>query len=158
MKTVNLGLRCLAACAIAAVPSLPVHAGKEIHPVGNAAYRAECGSCHVAYPPALLNAQAWQTIMSRLAEHFGSDASLDAKTADEIGGYLAADASRKAGAAPPSKALPRITEARWFVREHDELPASLWKSEAVRSPANCAACHTRAEQGDYSERTLRLPK
>jgi hypothetical protein len=38
------------------------------------------------------------------------------------------------------------------------VSASLWKSEAVRSPANCAACHTRAEQGDYSERTLRLPK
>jgi mono/diheme cytochrome c family protein len=34
----------------------------------------------------------------------------------------------------------------------------MWKSAAVKGPANCAACHTRADDGEYSERTLRLPK
>ena len=45
-----------------------------------------------------------------------------------------------------------------LAKEHDEVPAALWKSAAVKGPANCAACHTRAEDGDYAERSLRLPK
>jgi mono/diheme cytochrome c family protein len=152
MKNVNLGLCSVLACLL----SVPALAGREIFPVTNATYRAECGSCHVAYPPALLNAQAWQGIMARLDQHFDTDAGLDAQAADEIRAYLSANAGRKA--VPASKGLARITEARWFVGEHDEVPPALWKSEAVRSPANCGACHTRAEQGDFSERTLRLPK
>ena len=81
--------------------------------------------------------------------------SLDAKTSEEISRYLAAHAGRRDA---PAGAEPRITETRWFAREHDEVPAALWKGAAVKSPANCAACHTRADEGDYSERTLRLPK
>jgi hypothetical protein len=129
----------------------------ETYPLTHAAYRTECGSCHVAYPPQFLDAQSWQAIMSQLDKHYGTDASLDAKTADEVRAYLVGSASRKA-APPASKSLPRITEARWFVREHDEVPAPMWKSEAVKSPANCSACHTKADQGSYSERTLRVPR
>ena len=119
------------------------------------AYKAECGSCHVAYPPKLLPRASWQQLMAHLDRHFGSDASLDAKASAEIGRILAANAGRRD--APPG-AEPRITETRWFRKEHDEVPAALWKSAAVKSAANCAACHTRADDGDYSERTLRLPK
>jgi cytochrome c553 len=157
MRTSKLALYCVSACAIGAAMPATTLADNEIYPLTNAAYRNECGSCHVPYPPALLDAQAWKRIMDRLDQHFGSDASVDARIADEIRTYLVSSAGRKA-TMPASKGLPRITEARWFVREHDEVPASLWKSEAVRSPASCGACHTRAEQGDYSERTPRLPK
>ena len=52
----------------------------------------------------------------------------------------------------------RITQTHWFVREHDEVPAETWKLLAVKSKANCGACHTRAEQGDFSEGSLRVPK
>jgi hypothetical protein len=122
----------------------------------NPVYKAECGSCHVAYPPRLLPAVSWQQLMQGLSRHFGSDASLDAKASDEISRYLAANAGRRDA---PAGAEPRITETRWFSKEHDEeVPAALWKSAAVKSAANCAACHTRADDGDYSERTLRLPK
>jgi hypothetical protein len=44
-------------------------------------FRAECGSCHLAYPPGLLPAASWQRIMIRLEGHFGDDASLDPATA-----------------------------------------------------------------------------
>lgn len=147
-------MRTLLAAALFAM-SLPAAADKPRLPP-NPAYKAECGSCHVAYPPKRLPAASWQQLMARLDRHFGSDASLDAKAQDEISRYLAANAGRRD--APPG-AEPRITETRWFRKEHDkEVPAALWKSAAVKSAANCAACHTRADDGDYSERTLHLPK
>jgi hypothetical protein len=51
----------------------------------------------------------------------------------------------------------RITRSAWFVREHDEVPASVWRSAAVGKPSNCAACHTRAADGRFGEREIRLP-
>jgi hypothetical protein len=42
-----------------------------------ASYEAECASCHMAYPPALLSQQSWKNLMSGLSKHFGTDASLD---------------------------------------------------------------------------------
>lgn len=57
------------------------------------------------------------------------------------------------------KPLLRITETRWFIYEHsEELPANIWSRPSVKSPANCIACHTAADRGDYSEQTLRLPR
>ena len=38
-------------------------------------------ACHVAYPPGLLPAASWQRLMANLPRHFGTDASLDAATA-----------------------------------------------------------------------------
>src|SRR5688572_5660222 len=70
-------------------------------------YRAECGSCHVPYPPQLLDAKAWEAIMAGLDQHYGSDASVDAKTAEAIRTYLTANASRKS--AVPTSSLPRIS-------------------------------------------------
>ena len=52
----------------------------------------------------------------------------------------------------------RITETGWFRHEHDEVPAGIWKRPAVKSAANCAACHTRADAGDFSERNIRIPR
>lgn len=125
------------------------------------AYQEECGSCHVAYPPRLLTARSWQAVMAGLDKHFGSDASLDAAKAKEIGGYLAANAGRSERLAAPG-ANPRITETPWFKRKHrdghDGLSAGVWKSAAVKSPANCAACHRQAAEGDYSEGNIRIPR
>lgn len=131
----------------------------------NAAYKEECGSCHVPYPPQLLPAQSWKAIMAGLDKHFGSDASLDAAKASEIGDYLAAHAGRagqRDGAAANPRLNLRITETAWFRREHrdghDGLTTAVWKSSAVKSPANCGACHRQAAEGDYSERGIRLPR
>ena len=147
-------MRTLLVAALLGLSSMPVFADKPRLPP-NPAYKAECGSCHVAYPPQLLPRASWQALMARLDRHFGSDASLDAKASGEISRYLDAHAGRRDA---PAAAEPRITETRWFAKEHDEVPAALWKSAAVKGPANCAACHTRAEDGDYAERSLRLPK
>jgi cytochrome c553 len=125
--------------------------------VKNVAWQTECGSCHIAFPPSLLPAESWRAVMSGLDKHFGSDASLDAPTAREIGVFL----DKNAGSNRHSrsgKPVLRITETRWFVREHDEVSDRTWKNPKVKSAANCAACHTEAESGNYNEHGIRIPR
>ncbi len=119
--------------------------------------REECGACHVAYPAALLPAASWQRLMAGLGKHFGADASLDPALAKEISGWLAANAgtTKRVREAPPED---RITRSAWFLRKHDEVAAATWKLPAVKSAANCAACHPRADQGDFNERNVRIPR
>src|SRR5512146_2944422 len=62
----------------------------------NPEWRTECGSCHVPYPPQLLPAASWRALMSGLDQHFGSNASLDAKSAASISAYLQENAGRDA--------------------------------------------------------------
>lgn len=138
--------------------ALPAHADRIRAAVQNPAYQQECSACHVAYPPQFLTAASWRAVMAGLDKHFGSDASLDPATQGEILRYLETNAGRRDTSAN-GKPLLRITETRWFVHEHsEELPRDVWKNPGVKTAANCAACHTAAEKGDYSERTLRLPK
>jgi hypothetical protein len=149
MRTVALAFAALMVASIAL-------AGEHRYPASSPVWKTECGSCHVAYPPQLLPARAWKQIMAGLDHHYGTDASLDSALVAEIENFLIANASRRTEASAATE--PRITETRWFRKEHDEVPTALWKSSAVKSPSNCGACHTRAEQGDFSERTLQLPR
>ncbi|MBP6224829.1 MAG: diheme cytochrome c [Rhizobacter sp.] len=120
-------------------------------------YQQECAACHVAYPPGLLPAASWQRLMSNLPRHFGTDASLDAATEKEISTWLTQNAAtRKRMATPPPE--DRITRAAWFVRQHDEVPAETWKRASIKSAANCSACHSRADQGDFDEDNVRIPR
>ena len=120
-------------------------------------YRQECGACHVAYPPALLPAASWQRLMANLPRHFGTDASMEAAAVKEYSAWLAANsgAHKRVREPPPGD---RITRSAWFVREHDEIPASTWKLPAVKSAANCNACHARANQGEFNEHDIRIPR
>jgi len=130
------------------------HAESHRYAVDNAAYVAECGGCHVAYPPALLGAEAWRAIMQGLQQHFGTDASVcDAKRA-EVTAYLVGASNGKRSAATTL----RITDSQWFRKEHAEIAAATWKLPAVKSAANCEACHQQANSGDFSERGIRVPR
>jgi hypothetical protein len=125
--------------------------------VSNAVWKTECGACHVAFPPRLLPAASWRAVMSGLDKHFGTDASLDAKSTQEISAFLEKHAGRNRHASS-GKPVLRITETRWFQREHDEVSARTWKNPKVKSAANCSACHLQAESGNYSEHNIRIPK
>ena len=122
--------------------------------VDNAAYRTECGSCHIAYPPALLDRDGWRAIMQGLDQHFGTDASVSESTGAELGAYVAGSSSRKLRSAPSL----RISDTPWFRKEHAEIAPEAWKSPTVKSAANCEACHRQASAGDYSERNVRIPR
>jgi len=125
--------------------------------VVDAKWAAECSACHVAYPARYLPAESWRAIMAGLDKHFGSDASLDDATAKEITAYLVKNASTKKHKTSEKPQL-RITGTRWFKFEHREVAARTWKNARVKSPSNCAACHTKAESGDFSERHVKIPK
>lgn len=120
----------------------------------DSAYRAECGSCHVAYPPALLGASDWRAIMQGLERHFGTDASVGGAKRTEIAAYLEATSAGRRIAGPTL----RITETRWFRNEHAEVSGATWALPAVKRAANCEACHLQASGGDFSERSLRVPR
>jgi len=144
------------ALLIAGVPwAGPVLADGDRYTATDPTWKAECGSCHVAYPPALLPAASWRAVMAGLDKHFGTDASLDPATHARITTFLERNAGRERGA--PAKPPLRVTETRWFVHKHDEVPGAVWKSVKVKSPSNCAACHTGAERGDFDEDNLRIP-
>lgn len=120
-------------------------------------YRQECAACHVPYPPGMLPSRSWLHLMSALPHHYGTDASLDAATVKQLAGWLTENAGtyRAVGEVPLED---RITRTGWFIRKHDEIPSSVWLRPAVKSAANCAACHTRADQGDFNERYVRIPR
>jgi len=137
--------------------AMPVSAAKMTMPSGApSSYEAECASCHMAYPPGLLGQKNWQSMMSSLDKHFGTDASLDAKTQTEITQWLIKNAAtrQKYAAFTPEN---RITKTAWFIRKHDEVNADVWKRAGIKSPANCSACHADAVKGDFEEDRVRIP-
>jgi len=131
-------------------------------------YVNECGSCHTAYAPGLLPARSWNKLMAELDQHFGEDASLDDEDRDALLARmlpLAADGPqgnalmRRIASRIPGHEVPlRISTSPFFKYMHDEMPGSVWKRKKIGSPANCAACHTRTEQGRYTEREVQIPK
>ena len=120
-------------------------------------YKQECAACHTAYPPTLMPAASWARIMGKLDQHFGTDASLDAATVQALSTWINANAGtyKRVREEPPQD---RITRTAWFVRKHDEVAPATWKLPAVKSPANCGACHTTADQGDFNENKIRIPR
>lgn len=140
---------------------------KMLPPVSSARWQAECGTCHMAYPPGLLPERSWRRLMAGLDEHFGENASLDPQPAQEITEFLVANSadrsenrrSRSIAQSVPRNAAPlRITETRFFRKEHREINLQVWKRKAVGSPANCPACHKSADRGDFSERNVAVPR
>ncbi len=119
-------------------------------------YRKECGSCHVAYPPGLLPARSWTRLMGGLGDHFGESAELPDATRAALTTWLEAQAG---GRRVPAAETPlRITETRFFRREHDEIPARLVRDNPeVKTFARCNACHADASDGRFDEHTVRIP-
>lgn len=120
----------------------------------NPAWRDECGSCHMLYPPGMLSAASWRKLMAGLSDHFGSDASLGAAQQRDITRWLV----DRAGADRGAGVTERITETAFFRHEHDEISARVWTRPKVGSRANCQACHAQADQGDFHERHVRIPR
>jgi len=119
-------------------------------------YKPECAACHLAYPPGLLPARSWTRIMSGLDKHYGSDASLDPAAVQQISRWLQTEAGtyKRVAEAPPED---RITRSAWFVSKHSKLDPQVWKHASVKSAANCAACHTGADKGDFDDDGVTLP-
>lgn len=119
-------------------------------------YTVECAACHTGYPPGMLPARSWQRIMTGLDQHYGSDASMDAKTVAEIGQWLQSHAGtyKRTTEEPPQD---RLTRSAWFERKHRQIDKAVWQLPSVKSAANCAACHTGTERGLFDDHNLKRP-
>jgi hypothetical protein len=110
----------------------------------NAPWRAECGSCHMAYPPQMLAATDWLLIMSQLDKHFGTDASLERPRLDEITNFL--DRNGTGRSTTDGQGLPRITSSDRFIDKHQSA-IRLWRKGRVKLLSDCLACHAGAAPG-----------
>lgn len=130
-------------------------------PVTDAVVKEECGSCHLAFSPAMLPASSWRRMMADLKNHFGDDASVDAASAARITQYLSANAADAGGRGAANNKLLRgvnmanaplrITKLPAWLREHRKVPDWEWRHKEVNSKANCLACHVDAEAGYYED-------
>jgi len=121
----------LALPALAHQPDIPADTPPE--------YLSECGSCHVAYPAALLSESDWRDIMHGLDKHYGDNASLGEETRKLIF---------------PSGDPPRLTATIWYRVHHHELPDNIFQDKRVGSASNCAACHVEAEKQLFDKTNL----
>jgi len=124
-------------------------------------WREECAACHMLYAPGLLPADAWREQMRTLADHYGSNASLDPLQEQEIIDFLVrASAANRLPTEPSSTAgePPRISQTRWFERKHDEVSAAKFARESVGGRFNCVACHRDAERGDFDDDRVKIPR
>lgn len=132
-----------------------------------ALYQKECASCHMGYQPEFLPRRSWSKMMQTLDNHFGVDATLDEKDHKTIVAYLinnAGDAkyttkhfSKMSNSITKDETPLRISETPYFLKEHRKIPKRVIEQKEVKSLANCAACHTNAGEGSYSERGINIP-
>jgi hypothetical protein len=140
---------------------------KDVAPATDELYLKECGSCHFAYQPGLLPSRSWVKVMDGLDNHFGTDASLDAKDTQSILKYLVDNSAEKFTNYKRSKKINdsvaaaetpiAITKTRYFIQKHKELSPKHIEQKEVKSLANCMACHTKADKGSYNEREIKIP-
>ncbi len=115
------------------------------------AYKNECASCHIGYAPYLLPQKSWEKMMENLENHFGDDASFDGT--QEVLGFLVRHSSQnynnkfRVNLARENSDEMAISNRAFFKTAHKNVPQSLFKSESIKSKANCNACHKDAEMG-----------
>jgi hypothetical protein len=146
--------------ALSARPALGVPAG----PL-DTTYAQECGSCHMAYPPSLAPSARWIAILADLSDHFGEDASLKPDVAVQIRAYLTMNAAEKwdtraAHELQGSNPLDplRLTATPFWIRMHQGIPESVFKSRAVGAKGACEKCHSDASTGRFDPQDIHIPE
>ena len=157
VTTAQAAIKCIAFLLPAVLGAALAHADSAQRVPVLQQYQQECAACHMAYPPGMLPGASWKRVMGSLDKHYGVDASLDAAGVHEISGWLQTYAStrKRASEEPPQD---RITRSQWFVRKHREVDPHVWKQPAVKSAANCTACHTAGDKGSFRESEIQFPK
>ena len=146
--------------ALSARPALGV-------PVGplDTTYAQECGSCHMAYPPSLAPSARWIAILANLSDHFGEDASLKPDVVAQIRAYLTTSAAGKwdtraaheLQGSNPRDPL-RLTATLFWIRMHQGIPESVFKSRAVGAKGACEKCHSDASTGRFDPQDIHIPE
>ncbi|WP_303905371.1 cytochrome C [Thiohalomonas denitrificans] len=139
----------------------------DVVPAASSSYRKACGVCHFAYPAGLLPPQSWERILTGLDDHFGESVELSRSELDSARRYLLNNAAGRGPHQLPYQLLRslgddveplRITGIPYFIEKHDGIPgAAVRDNPQVRSWSHCDACHTRADEGRFSEDEVQIP-
>ena len=131
-------------------------------------YKAECGSCHLAFLPGFLPSRSWSKLMGDLEHHFGKDASVDDKVKKDLVKFLTAHAADKKSATqrshriaamiPKDEAPLRITETPFWTIRHGSVREYVFKRAGVVSQAKCDSCHRDAAKGIFDEHEIHIPR
>lgn len=129
----------------------------------NPVFVNECGSCHTLYPPTLLAKEGWSRLMGDLSNHFGDDASLDPADEHSIREYLlahSAETSTQEMSVKMMQSLEKrdmiaITQTPFWKKRHAHISEAIFKSDKVKSRANCKACHSDVEQGTIEDNAIK---
>lgn len=128
-------------------------------------YAAECGSCHLAFPPGLLPARSWRAVMAGLADHFGESAELDAATTATLTSWLTTNAAETHSHPRSAKILRSVrgttplrpSQTPYLLAKHDEIAPAVFRRKAVASRSNCGGCHRGAEQWEFDDDDVTIP-
>jgi cytochrome b len=128
-------------------------------------YFEECSACHVAYHPSLLPRASWRRLMAALEDHFGENASLDAKSEAAITAYLQENAAEAYDTKPanlfrrvaPETPLSIVATPFW-IRAHIDIPDAVFATSSVGGRGNCEACHADARTGRFSPGSIHILK
>lgn len=128
-------------------------------------WQQECGDCHQVFHPTLLPKASWEKLMAGLENHFGEDATLDPEDSNIITTFLMQNASESSRLEPSYKirsSIPEgevpiaITQTPYWIMKHNGLEED-YKKDAVKSAANCLACHPDATSGRYEDHLIDVP-
>ncbi|MDY0223102.1 MAG: diheme cytochrome c [Desulfobacterium sp.] len=139
---------------------------KYLAPVNNDTFRQECDACHFSYQPGLLPSGSWEKILSNLPSHFGEEVLLDQESKNIINEYLGANAAEHSQAKLARKILKslrrqtplRITETPYIQEKHHEIDTTVFSRQSIGSRSNCISCHPTAEQGNYDDDFVKIPR
>lgn len=138
----------------------------DFEPANNALYKKECTSCHFGYSPGMLPAKSWGYIMDNLANHYGTDASLEQEDVKSLKEYLQTHSSensntkrsRKITASlNPNVLYTSLTQIPYLKKKHRKIDERLITQKEVKSLARCAACHKDADKGIFNDKTVNIP-
>lgn len=131
------------------------------------AYKKECGSCHMAFPPNALPAKSWRIMMADLQGHFGDDASIEESARIEIEDFLVRNSAERSLEEASIKFIrsigkddppQRITDIRYWKEKHRLIQKNLYQRETIKSKINCVACHKWAEYGSFEDSDIKIPR
>jgi len=134
--------------------------------ITNESYKQECGACHFNYHPGLLPSSSWKKLLNALPSHFDEEVSIDEQSVNEIEKYLTENSAENSSSKRARKILRslkgqtplRISETPYIKEKHHELRSSIFNRTSIGSRSNCIACHTTAEQGNYDDDYVKIPK
>lgn len=138
----------------------------DLKPVTNPAYKEHCGACHFTYQPELLPSTSWKKIVDQLEDHFGQSFELDQEAQKAVLAYLETNGAEHSTAKRAVKIMKsvgsstpmRITEIPYIRDKHRKVSGSVLNRPSIGSLSNCAACHRRAEEGNYDDDFVVIPE